>query len=830
MEQVFYRIHNRLVTTTCQCLSPTMRKLFEFGSFAIAILSLFSLIILHNRHITSVSNGNCLQNSLFLNSNISAIDFSSSVKKGPVIVKIDILPYSQTVLRKFNIAYTTNEYSEKPYFNIYHGTLENITSRIYETSQIKVSSAQNGKRLFFSYGNDAVNIFHYYLDFIIRILERLTGNFFTIYWHQNIEYAKINQSCNNTRNEYQITSMSAHYYKLLHGVSKIFNLHRSYLFSLEKQSLYPITKSAALSSDKFHDESKIGILYEITIFRDSMNCQKLDSFYSLLLDFLIGYDTVVMNWAISIFNGNGVLFNLQSHQTYDLNIALDSIKRSSEQIKVNTVHKKIPFDWHAANSNKFYKFYDIAYFKIGVIFTTIFLFFTTSTVVSFTLKETQEKMLKFTYLLHHHVSRGLPFAALIFTHCVETLVFVPIMVGIMFFLFEFFHDQLLTFMVLSLVWACEIFSVLSLRTKTSIRYFPRIFFFYFCAFHIYFFSFPFGFYNLALFTTVLFLLHAMVHFYNNYEIPALATGQVSSFNLRLGLQNLLVNGIILPTTPTSNESVFSEPPVLLTPNTRNRHENQRRSSSVAPTHFLSPSRVSSPLRPGHDQATLSRLGPFPSTGDQINEIGNLHSNSIASESDGAFASSISNSSSCSVPSEVLGTDHSRFVDSLHLKQPSNRIRSQSSSEMPESSGTANKHQRTGVTTPERIRRMNVHKFLSNSNSPLAGNSKSIGFVPYDLSLSRIKNPKNFPNKQSSYLTNSNCNTQVGLPVSPSRQTTVSISTVSLVSPISLTDSQGLHRSSLQEVLSVGTEYMNASPNASPQILHRKTRSKSFDIK
>ena len=43
-------------------------------------------------------------------------------------------------------------------------------------------------------------------------------------------------------------------------------------------------------------------------------------------------------------------------------------------------------------------------FKIGVIVTTVFLFFTTTTLVSFTLRETQERMLKFTFMLQHHIS------------------------------------------------------------------------------------------------------------------------------------------------------------------------------------------------------------------------------------------------------------------------------------------------------------------------------------------------------------------------------------------------------------------------------------------
>jgi hypothetical protein len=38
-------------------------------------------------------------------------------------------------------------------------------------------------------------------------------------------------------------------------------------------------------------------------------------------------------------------------------------------------------------------------FKIGVVLTTVFLFFTTTTLVSFTLRLTQERMLKFTFLL-----------------------------------------------------------------------------------------------------------------------------------------------------------------------------------------------------------------------------------------------------------------------------------------------------------------------------------------------------------------------------------------------------------------------------------------------
>ncbi|CAM9650644.1 unnamed protein product, partial [Ectocarpus fasciculatus] len=106
-------------------------------------------------------------------------------------------------------------------------------------------------------------------------------------------------------------------------------------------------------------------------------------------------------------------------------------------------------------------------------------------------------------------------------------------VGILFFLFEFFSDQLLAFMVLSVVWLCEVYSVVSVRTSVCIRFFPQVFFLYFTLFHVYFFSFPFGFSYLALVTTVLFLQHSMLFCWNRYEasggsVPALRAGVVSA--------------------------------------------------------------------------------------------------------------------------------------------------------------------------------------------------------------------------------------------------------------------------------------------------------------
>lgn len=99
-------------------------------------------------------------------------------------------------------------------------------------------------------------------------------------------------------------------------------------------------------------------------------------------------------------------------------------------------------------------------FKSMALLTSFFLFFTTSTLVSYTLRETQSRMLHFTHLLQLHTQRDQPIAALVITHIIESLVFVPILLGMLFFMFEFFAgDRLLAFYVLSLVWMCEVFSV-----------------------------------------------------------------------------------------------------------------------------------------------------------------------------------------------------------------------------------------------------------------------------------------------------------------------------------------------------------------------------------
>lgn len=227
-----------------------------------------------------------------------------------------------------------------------------------------------------------------------------------------------------------------------------------------------------------------------------------------LLDNFVGYDTVVLNSFGALFQSKGYLYSVHSRELF------------------NVAHVS-----HTTRSS--------VAFKIGAMATTLFLFFITTTLVHHTLRETQERMLKFTYDLQIYVRRGLSYQNLVLNHVVGSLVFVPVMVGILFFLFEFYNDQLLAFMILAMVWVCELFSVITLRTYHNVRVFPRLFFLYFCSFHLYFFLFPSGFSYMALTCCVVFLQHAMLSFFVRYEMPALLSGRISSVRRRDVTRELL---------------------------------------------------------------------------------------------------------------------------------------------------------------------------------------------------------------------------------------------------------------------------------------------------
>ncbi|TQE06271.1 hypothetical protein C1H46_008120 [Malus baccata] len=199
----------------------------------------------------------------------------------------------------------------------------------------------------------------------------------------------------------------------------------------------------------------------------------------LLINRFVGYDTILINSLLSS-PGQGYLYNFQTKELFNISYAQEPPQGPA-------------------------RFGDYLVTKCGVLMMSIFVFFTTTMSVSFTLRETQTRMLKFT---------GFP-------HFMPNQLGSHIMICILFFLLEFYDDQLLAFMVLILVWLSELFTLISVRTPISMKFFPRFFLIYFLVFHIYFFSYTYGFSYLALSTAAAFMQHLILYFWNRFEVPTL---------------------------------------------------------------------------------------------------------------------------------------------------------------------------------------------------------------------------------------------------------------------------------------------------------------------
>jgi hypothetical protein len=78
--------------------------------------------------------------------------------------------------------------------------------------------------------------------------------------------------------------------------------------------------------------------------------------------------------------------------------------------------------------------------------------------------------------VRQYLRSNLPVGRLIILHLMESVGFVPVAVGVLFFLFEFLNDQLLASSVLLSAWVCEMYTVVSVRTRISMRFFPKVFF------------------------------------------------------------------------------------------------------------------------------------------------------------------------------------------------------------------------------------------------------------------------------------------------------------------------------------------------------------------
>ena len=175
----------------------------------------------------------------------------------------------------------------------------------------------------------------------------------------------------------------------------------------------------------------------------------------------IGPDTVMLNWILSQ-QVPGVLMNPRNAVLHEINPPLDGLQQQGkDSIESDGSGGEKKASHRRRIDRKLWDILRMIPQKLAVVIQTCFLFFSTTTLVSFTLRETQEHMLDFTHQLSILVNRNLPLQQLITTHLLQNMIFLPIMVGMMFFLIECYHgDKFLAFLVMTIVWVSEVFSVI----------------------------------------------------------------------------------------------------------------------------------------------------------------------------------------------------------------------------------------------------------------------------------------------------------------------------------------------------------------------------------
>ena len=280
-----------------------------------------------------------------------------------------------------------------------------------------------------------------------------TTNWQTCFNQQQQEYNTKNKFCEKNENHLNHESANTHY-----------------TYSKIKGLLFLSSEDEA--EKKYHG---IASTQHIVISSRDSNCFGNDPLLLYLVHSTLGYDTIMMNWLLQLSHMNtknhlsgrgGYVYIPKSKTVLDLEeyFSKDTFRMSSlvfyhhqRQTTSNNIDaRKSDDDW----SKQQLWHTDFIIFKLGVLVSSLFLFFLTTTLVSFTLRETQNRMLHFALQLQHHVRQRRPISTLIISHIVENMVFVPIMIGMVFFLMDCFYngDKLLAFMIISGVWVSETYS------------------------------------------------------------------------------------------------------------------------------------------------------------------------------------------------------------------------------------------------------------------------------------------------------------------------------------------------------------------------------------
>ena len=245
---------------------------------------------------------------------------------------------------------------------------------------------------------------------------------------------------------------------------------------------YVLSERGALASMTPKDLEALGIP-SVTITIQSENACFGD--YPFLLETAVGYDTCMVN-AMHSLTSSGSVYLVHANRLHQLHSPPTPI--------------------------------------IGAIFGSLCLYVVSTFSVAVMLRETQRALIFLSW--DWREQQGFTLQTIV-DHALKSLVIVPSTLGLFFFIRLFDGDNILSFMMQALVWLCEMFLAVVARTDASAKWFPRVWFLCFFAFHMYHFMYPRGYAYIAFTSMVLVLQCTMYALWLVHEAPAFQSGLVT---------------------------------------------------------------------------------------------------------------------------------------------------------------------------------------------------------------------------------------------------------------------------------------------------------------
>ena len=442
MERVFYKVHDKVTKLTLCKSTPNQRTLIENTILFFAVIS-FSIVIVCHR--TFVYRGGAIK-SQAMNSNGWNI---------PSVCLKSINGFEESVDVTHIVIYDYGDYGD-------YGDAGEKEELVKGEGYGKESNHHDGDEIdgiccsryewmnenatFDSYQrtSDNYDIESFPNQSFVISIEPLTGK------KQLIMNTSTESEFNNSNNAAATPNKHLSIYNTItsENITYSFSTNQGFL-SLPPQSLFQRNISSQYVIIHTHDKHCFG---------DDPLLTYLGQSYGGIRE------TIALNWILGFWNGSGHILHMRNGMMIDLSEYLNEYSfrwPTTTTTSSTTATAAYKTRWH----------HNFLIFKIGVLLSSLFLFFTTTTLVSFTLRETQDRMVRFTIQLQLQIRNRQPYGGLIFTHVIENMVFVPIMIGIIFFLTDCCYngDKFLAFVILSGVWICEVFSAIRYVVLCGIR-------------------------------------------------------------------------------------------------------------------------------------------------------------------------------------------------------------------------------------------------------------------------------------------------------------------------------------------------------------------------